>query len=184
MPGGIRIESPSICSLVSPSITSPGWNRRPVPGSASQLWPLIRSSEIPRSGSQSTLSSRLLAAQPHPAAPLQVQDGEGPNLANTEMDLEQFCGAEKLTAVVTQGGGYGGLPATEVIGLQHGGQSRSLQRIMTLGLGGGTGKAEGCCRLTLRLWIPGSWNDKIQRFRRRPCIGCRGQPPKPLDAKP
>lgn len=56
--GGIRTERPSIVSLVSPSITSPGWNRSPVPGSASQLCPLIRSAVIPRSGSQSTLCSR------------------------------------------------------------------------------------------------------------------------------
>ena len=78
----------------------------------------------------------LLAAQPHPAAPLQVQHGEGPDLANTEMDLERPCGAEKLAAVVSQGGGYGGLPATEVLGVQRGGQPSPMQRILMRGLGG------------------------------------------------
>ena len=78
----------------------------------------------------------LLAAQPHPAAPLQVQHGEGPDLANTEMDLERPCGAEKLAAVVSQGGGYGGLPATEVLGVQRGGQPSPMQRIVMRGLGG------------------------------------------------
>lgn len=78
----------------------------------------------------------LLAAQPQPAAPLQVQHGESPNLANTEMGLEQLCGAEQLAAVVSQGGGHGSFPATEVLGVQHGGQPSPMERIVIRGLGG------------------------------------------------
>ena len=77
----------------------------------------------------------LLSAQPQPAAPLQVQHGEGPDLANTEMDLERLCGAEKLAAVVSQDGGHCSLPATEVLGVQHGGQPSPMKRIMIRGLG-------------------------------------------------
>ena len=65
-----------------------------------------------------------------------MQHGEGPDLANTEMGLELLCGAEKLAVVVSQGGLHGSLPATEVPGVQHGGQPSPMKRIQMKGLGG------------------------------------------------
>ena len=82
----------------------------------------------------------LLPAQPQAAASLHMQHRERSEPAHSEMGPERPGRGEQLTAVVPQGGGYGGLPATEVIGLQHGGQPSPLQRILTWGLGGGTGQ--------------------------------------------
>ena len=78
----------------------------------------------------------LLAAQPQPARTPHVQHGEGPDLANTEMGLELLCGAEKLAVVVSQVGLHGSLPATEVLGVQHGGQPSPMKRILMRVLGG------------------------------------------------
>jgi len=78
----------------------------------------------------------LLPVQPQPASPLKVQHREGPDPANTEMGLKRVCGTEKLTAVVSKGVGRGCLPATEVVGMQHGRQPCPMQRILWWGLSG------------------------------------------------
>ena len=106
----------------------------------------------------------LLPAQPQAAASLHMQHRERPELADAEVGSERAGRGEQLTAVMPQSGGYSGLPATEVIGLQHGGQPSALQRILTLGLGGGTGQGRrmlSTCPGTLE---PGGvgWNDKGQ----------------------
>jgi len=86
--------------------------------------------------------------------------------------------------VVTQGRGYGGLPATEDIGLEHSGQPRSLQRILTWGPGGERGKAEGCCRLSLGPWSPGGLERQGSASTPAPLFRMRATTSEALNTKP
>jgi hypothetical protein len=75
----------------------------------------------------------LLTQQPHAAAARQVQDSEAAELSQPETGREGLGRAQEIAAMVPQGGGHGGLPAAEVVGVEHGGQTRSeelaLQRL-------------------------------------------------------